>query len=480
MKNILSILITFFCLVAVAQPPQRFYTTFGGNGIDIGYSAKQTLDKQYIITGSTSSYGAGNTDVYLVKLDSMGQILWQKTFGGFANDVGKSVIQVPDSGYIVAGFTSSFGAGGYDAYILRTDKAGTLIWQKTFGGSDWDFAYDLVYTPDADIAVIGSTSSFGAGKNDGFVLKYDFLGNLIWHKEFGGVEDDELKSIIKTNDNFLATVGYTQSKGDINGDGYFLKLNLNGDTLFTKTFGAQYKDYANDLVQKVNNDYVVCGAKTYSLNAKTSSLMYSIDQNGLFLWEHHNQYNSTLDESYSSICNVAFQTSYNAYIRNIVIPPLKTQAVVSVCLNGGQHYNGNDSGGNDDDYTYSLEKVADGGYIEVGTTNSFDAFNGDVYFVRRDSSLGNYTSVVGIKNSEPSHNNLIISYQDNNQILIKNFNQNELIDEIKIYSIEGKEIKNKKSINENKFKIDLTDLQKSIYLLDVIIKNNIYHFKIIR
>lgn len=201
----------FICNLAFTQPPSRFYTKFGGNGIDIGYSAKPTLDGQYIIVGSTSSYGAGNTDVYLVKLDSMGNIMWQKTYGGFLNDVGKAVIQVADSGYFIAGFTNSYGAGGYDSYLIRTDKMGNLIWQKTYGGLDWDFATDLVYTPDGNLAVVGNTSSYGSGKKDGFALKYDFLGNLIWQKLFGGIEDDELKAIITTNDNYLAAVGYTQS-----------------------------------------------------------------------------------------------------------------------------------------------------------------------------------------------------------------------------------------------------------------------------
>ena len=94
MKNIFLIQFILFSFVLLGQPPKRFYTKFGGNGIDIGYSAKPTLDKQYIVAGSTSSYGAGNTDVYLVKVDSMGVPIWAKYFGGFNNDVGKCDIQL--------------------------------------------------------------------------------------------------------------------------------------------------------------------------------------------------------------------------------------------------------------------------------------------------------------------------------------------------------------------------------------------------
>jgi len=464
MKNILSILITFFCLVAVAQAPQRFYTTFGGNGIDIGFSAKQTLDKQYIITGSTSSYGAGNTDVYLVKLDSMGQILWQKTFGGFANDVGKSVIQVPDSGYIVAGFTSSFGAGGYDAYILRTDKVGTLIWQKTFGGSDWDFAYDLVYTPDADIAVIGSTSSFGAGKKDGFVLKYDFLGNLIWHKEFGGVEDDELKSIIKTNDNFLATVGYTQSKGDINGDGYFLKLNLNGDTLFTKTFGAQYKDYANDLVQKASDDYVIAAAKTFSAGVDPESYMYCMTSTGNILWDNH--YPSTLkNDGFVSVANSYHIPTYSAFIRTMVYFGSNQQSENFVAKIGGWGYLINSSGGSEKETSYSIEGTIDGGYVTVGTTESFGTVNGDVYFIKQDSTIINYSSVVGLKQNEKTIKPSIYLYEG-----IIHVNNLDIVSELKVFDLMGKLMKEVVFTKETE-KINISNYSPSVYLVQLILKN---------
>ena len=271
MKKITLLFLIVFSVTLFGQAPKRFYTKFGGYGVDIGYSGKPTLDRHYIVAGSTSSYGAGNTDVYLVKVDSMGFPIWEKTFGGFGNDVGRSVIQLPDSGYVVAGFTNSFGAGGYDVYLIRTDKNGNLIWQKTFGGLDWDFAYDVTLTPDGNIALVGNTSSFGSGKKDGLFLKFDFLGNVIQQKYIGGVENEELRSIIVTNDLSLASVGYTESKGEINGDCYFVKLDLNGDTIFTKYFGGPGKDYANDIVQKPNTEYVICGAQTFTPNPKTQS-----------------------------------------------------------------------------------------------------------------------------------------------------------------------------------------------------------------
>lgn len=477
MKQLLTIFFCYVLLLGFAQPPTRFYTKFGGNGVDVGYSAKQTLDRQYIIAGSTSSYGAGNTDVYLVKLDSMGQVIWAKTFGGFLNDVGKSVIQLPDSGYVIAGFTNSFGAGGYDALMLRTDKTGSLIWQRTFGGNDWDFANDLVYSPDGDIMVVGNTGSFGSGKKDGFVLKYDFLGNIVFQKYYGGVEDDELKSIIRTNDNFVATVGYTQSKGEINGDCYFLKLNLNGDTLFTKTFGGAYKDYANDLVQKVNGDYIICGAKTFTLNAKTSSYIHSITSTGTFLWNNDYLFDSSLNEEFLSVCNVNYLPTFTAYNRNIKIPGKNIQDLLFVAYSGGWVYIANDSGGDSDDYAYSVENTIDGGYIEVGTTESWNSINGDVYFIKRDSTVINYQSIVGVKENFLNKNAAKILHIMDSEVKIDIDNSN--IRYLRILSAEGKTLYYSE-IEKQNFIIDLKNYSKGLLIFSFLTKDGYgYNYKII-
>jgi len=130
MKTFLFCLIIFITHLSFSQPPKKFQTKFGDGGYDVGYDVKQTYDKGYIITGSTSSFGKGNTDVYLLKIDSMGQKVYEKSFGGYNNESGKSIIELPDSSIVIAGFTSSFGFGGYDIYLVKADKYGSLIWEK--------------------------------------------------------------------------------------------------------------------------------------------------------------------------------------------------------------------------------------------------------------------------------------------------------------------------------------------------------------
>jgi len=477
MKQLLLIYFLFFSIGFFAQAPSRFYTKFGGNGIDIGYSGKPTLDKQYIVVGSTSSYGAGNTDVYLVKVDSMGFPIWEMFFGGFNNDVGKSVIQLPDSGYVVAGFTNSFGAGGYDAYIVRTDKKGTLIWQKTFGGLDWDFANDLVLASDGGIIVCGNTSSFGAGKKDGLMLKYDLAGNLIWQKIIGGIENEELRSVIKTNDNLLASVGLTQSKGDVNGDCYFVKFDLNGDTIFTKYFGGPGKDHANDLVQMPNSDFVMCGAKTYSANPNTESLMYSISNTGTFLWENHYSDSPGADEEFFSNCPVGYHPFFTAYLRNRPKSPFKIQTSIFVGLPLGIYYKITEEGGIEDEFCYSIESTPDGGYVTVGVTYSFGSLNGDVYFLKQDTTLINNSSVVGLKENYEKSIKPLLRFINYNEFEI-NVENNSTIQYFKLVSVDGI-ILNENIIDASKLLINLDAYPKTLLILQIKLKNgNTYLYKI--
>ncbi|MGZ4098541.1 MAG: T9SS type A sorting domain-containing protein [Bacteroidia bacterium] len=465
MKGLIILSFLFTAVFMKGQPPQRFYGKFGGSGIDIGYGVKQTLDRNYIVVGSTSSYGAGNTDVYLVKVDSMGWTTWQKTFGGFGNDVGRSVIQLPDSSYVIAGFTNSYGAGGYDALIIKTDKNGNFLWQKTFGGTDWDFAYDLVYTSDAHIVICGSTTSFGHGNKDGFMAKYDPSGILVWQKFFGGVQDDELKSLISTNDGKLAAVGNNMSLNDINGDGYFLKTDLNGDTLFTRNVGGPYKDLGNDLVQKSNGDYVIAGAKTYSQGVNPEAYMYGMDVNGTFLWDNHYT-SSVLNDGFVSVANSYQLPTFTGYLRDMSFPGNKVQGESFITYPGGWSYKVNAFGGTQDEHCYSMEGTLDGGFVTVGTTESFGSINSDVFFIKQDSTIINYSSIVLVKENENKELKPMVFLWDN---VVNVIFDKETEGEILILDVTGKLIQIA-NVTSDKVKLNISSLPPSVYFVSVKIK----------
>jgi len=231
---------------------------YGGSNSDEAYSIQQTSDGGYIVAGYTDSFGAVGHDVYILKLNADGNLVWQKTFDRNAHDYAFSIQQTSDGGYIVAGKTSSFGTGSSDVYILKLDADGNLVWQKTFGGSGVDGAYSIQQTSDGGYIVAGWKYSFEAG-NDVYILKLDSNGNLKWQKTYGGSYNDWAYSIQQTSDGGYIVAGGTESFGAGEEDVYILKLDSNGTLVWQKTFGESGNDLARSIQQTSDGGYIVAG-----------------------------------------------------------------------------------------------------------------------------------------------------------------------------------------------------------------------------
>jgi hypothetical protein len=183
--------------------------TFGGYGSDRAYGSCPTADGGYMVVGFTSSYGH-NAQVYMVKTDSKGDTLWTKAYGGYGWDQVNSVRKTADGGYVMAGWGDSYG-NAVQAYLIRTDSQGDTLWTRTYGGVQWDYAISAHQTSDNGYILVGATDSYGAGNWDVYLIKTDSAGLVEWTKTFGGTRDDEGHWVEQTTDGGYIVCGYTES-----------------------------------------------------------------------------------------------------------------------------------------------------------------------------------------------------------------------------------------------------------------------------
>ncbi|MFH1321539.1 MAG: T9SS type A sorting domain-containing protein [Bacteroidota bacterium] len=238
---------------------EQWSKTYGGADIDYGHGIIQTMDGGYMITGSTQSFGAGSEDVYMIKTDADGNTEWTKTYGGTSLDYGNITYQTADSGYVVVGTTYGLGAGNSDVFLLRTDVNGGFLWSKAYGGASFDNGISFRQTPDGGYIICGYTESFGEGNTDAYVIKTDSTGNLEWSKTYGGQEQDDADWIELTDDGGYILSGYTASFGGGNGDAYLIKLDMNGNPAWTKAYGGQYMDVGKSVLQTPDGGFIITG-----------------------------------------------------------------------------------------------------------------------------------------------------------------------------------------------------------------------------
>jgi hypothetical protein len=362
--------------------------TIGGENEDWGRSLIQTSDGGYAIAGYTKSFGAGEDDVYVVKLDAKGNLQWTKTIGGKKRDRGSSLVQTSDGGYAIAGFTDSFGAGETDVYVVKLDAKGNLQWTKTIGGPKRDYGLSLIQTSDGGYAIAGYTTSFGAGYADVYVIKLDAHGNLQWTKTIGGPAGDVGNSLIQTSDGGYAIAGYTKSFGAGGEDVYVVKLDANGNLQWTKTIGGENEDWGYSLIQTSDGGYAIAGA-TQSFGAGLLDVyVVKLDANGNLQWtktiggpkrEWGSSLTQTSDGGYAIAGRYFLIGDYGEVYAGYVY-------VVKLDAKGNLQWTKTIDVKNEYISEPSLIQTSDGGYAIAGTTTSFDAGDLDVYVVKLDKN----------------------------------------------------------------------------------------------
>ncbi len=246
--------------------------TYGGWGNDQGFDVIATDDGNYMIAGSSNSASMSDYDTYLVKIDPSGNAIWSKWIGGGGNDFGSSLKQCPDGGYAVIGTTLSFGAGG-DAYLIKTDASGNSVWTKTFGGGLYDEGIYITANPDGSLVFLVRDSSNAGQDIDVRVIKTDAGGNVIWNKNYGGNRKDTPKMVQPTMDGGYVVAAITRSFGLLNPDMWILKLDANGDIVWTKMYGGGQHEHCYVVRELWDGSFIAAG--------KTDS--YSPDVEVMFL-----------------------------------------------------------------------------------------------------------------------------------------------------------------------------------------------------
>jgi predicted secreted protein len=423
-----------FSLFPSAGAASMWTRTYGGSGNDCPYSLVATADGGYALAGSTEFLGAGGEDFWLIKTDSLGNMQWNRRYGGIGNDVAHSLIATSDGGYVLSGSTESFGAGGNDFWLVKIDALGNMQWNKTYGGASADIAYSLVATYDGGYAVAGVTSSFGAGSGDFWLIKTDALGNMQWNKTYGEASDDGACSLVATSEGGYTLVGHTFSFGAGGSDIWLVKTDALGNTQWSRTYGGLWDDYASSLVATSDGGCTLVGLiySQYAEGTPPDICLIKSDMWGNMLWnktcglgindEDAYALAATVDGGYVIACAISSKFLNTGLLKTDALGNMQWNKnywggsmvlahTVVLGSDGGYALAGNTdpSSDGDEDFwiikvsesgsrqwsqeygetgnecAYSIVATSDGGYALVGSTGSFGAGGTDVWLVKIDA-----------------------------------------------------------------------------------------------
>ncbi|MFC2150158.1 T9SS type A sorting domain-containing protein [Calditrichota bacterium] len=338
--NLSTFLLLIIPSITLSQPEILWHKFYGGNGTDVCYSLIRTLDGgyamggsyqsfrtgydylilktdrdgdlewsgrfgsdenkhdicrsvlqdnhgNYLIAGYTSSYGPGTEAVWAIKLDSSGQEIWSEVYGGDGWDVCRSVITVADGGYLLGGYTDSFGAGSTDFYLIRIDSDGEVIWSETFGSRGTEQCRSVIQTDDGGFLAAGITTYLGEGGEEIYAVKIDSAGEVEWSNTYGTEEDNPCYDVVQTSDGGYAFAGGLGTFGfEGTGDFYLVKTDGDGEVLWTETYGGRGEDLCF-AIEEVEEGGLVMTGRTNSFDRRTGDDFYLVrtDAEGDVLWE---------------------------------------------------------------------------------------------------------------------------------------------------------------------------------------------------
>ncbi|HXF99336.1 MAG TPA: T9SS type A sorting domain-containing protein [Bacteroidota bacterium] len=365
---------------------QKLYGSSGA-GQDVGFAGLQTRDGGYLFAGSTNGFGSGQTDGYLIKTNTRGDTMWSRTFGASNYEHLVSVQQTADGGYIATGPTQSFGVGGFDYYLVRVDSLGNHLWSRTYGGTLPDEPARVIQTRDGGYLIGGLTSSFGAGGTDLYFVKTNVSGDTIWARAFGSITSETVSALIETRDGGYVAAGRVYDAQTFDNDMYIIKTTSNGGTSWIQTIGGsevseRALDDACAIRQIQDGGYIIAGRATFGMDVDV--VLIRTDSAGAVMWlrryggpaaEFCFDVQQTSDGGYV----VAGSTFSNSQLGNLDSYLFKTDA------NGGLLWSRR-YGQSGTDEVHSVVQTTDGGYLLTG----YQSFEGtgyrDLYVIKTDGT----------------------------------------------------------------------------------------------
>lgn len=332
-------------------------------------------------------------------------VQWTRTFGGEKNETAYSIIQADDGGYAIAGSTNSFGSGGSDFLLIKTDSSGVVQWNRTFGGANDDVASALLLSRDGGYVIAGLTNSYGAGGFDFWLVKADSFGNIQWNKTYGGVKDDFSTGVIQTIDDGYAVTGWTNSFGaGGREDVWLVKTDESGKEVWNTTYGGSYNDEAHALTQINNGDFVIAGDTAPQPNQEDAWLVRT-DSNGNMLW--NSSYGGSKLDTFLSIVETGSHFVLSGYSASFG-KGLNEVWLVQTNLDGNMQWN-KTYGGPNDEQAYAMVQANDGGFAMAGQTIIGETKN---YLLIKTDAYGNVDWTTTNQDRNDNFANSIIEAKD--------------------------------------------------------------------
>jgi len=430
-----------------------FQKIIGNSNSTYALDVIQVQDTGYVIAGSSTGYGDHSANAFLMKLDSLGNFLWTKSYGGSNIEGAKQVLENADGTMMLIGHTNSSGNGGYDIYLVKTDANGNLIWEKTFGGTDWDFGYSITPVSTGGYIITGETYSFGNGNNDAFLLRLDDNGDSLWMKTYGSSKNDIGEKVIESYDGRFLFIGTSDSLKADTSKMWLVKTHADGTLFWDKFYGTTSKNYGKSLFESAFFSEIAFVGSSDTGTNKWDNHIYKVDSTGNYLcnWAFggtDNDYGYDITE----LLNYDMLIAGEGYSYSNGASDMKAYYALQGCWwAGGPTY-----GDGEYETGYAIEKTIDGGYIEVGTTTGGPGII-SVFVVKADASfsspgvINTYFDVTNVNTIADEAGAYVYFDQANSALVINGLSMTNM--SFELFDISGKLIESR-LYNESYISLD--------------------------